>query len=87
MIAQEKIANLQVLSRQKESLEKEILKQARDTFPIGEHISFYKGRGWINAVVIAHGDCWWVDPSFKIQNINTGKEYWINLYDIIKSVL
>ncbi len=79
-----KIGDLRDLIGQKEQLEQKILRVAKEIFPIGAPITFYKGRGWIHAVIIMHGDCWWSDPSFKIRNVDTDKEYWIDLHWLIR---
>jgi hypothetical protein len=79
-----KIDDLRNLIEQKKQLEQKILKVAQEVFPIGGEVTFGKGRGWVRAIIIEHADHWWTDPSFKIRNVKTDREYWIDLYWLIR---
>ncbi len=79
MIDQEEIADLRQLIRERNDIEHEILKLSRQVFAVGETVHFYRGRGWIDAIIMQHGGTH-KHPSFKIKNLDTEREYRIDLF-------
>lgn len=81
MADQKKIAALRDLIETKKELSKEILKVANEAFPIGARVIFDKWGGRIDAIIKNQRD--WGDPRFFVKNLNTGNEYWVDLYDLL----
>jgi hypothetical protein len=55
-------------------------KAIKKHLPVGTHVNFTKGLGSINAEITMSSG---FDKSLQIKNFKTGKEYWINLYDLL----
>ena len=54
-------------------------------FPKGSIVEFWKGKSHITAEVLAISNSWWSSPRAMIRNINTGKEYWLDAWWLLRT--
>ncbi len=73
------VEHLKLLKVKKEQIRKQILAVTKDTYPIGHIISFFKWGGYITVEVLDHSD-----SRLYIENLVTGKRYWIDTYYLLK---
>ena len=80
-----KFEKIERIQRHQTKLAEELLKEANRVFPVGGYVTFTKGKGRITAEILDHSDyANRFDPSFWIRNVETHKEYRIDLYWLMK---
>jgi len=72
---------LKKLIAEKKEIEEKIIKKANKLFYVGAPVYFEKFGGYIEGRIIWQSD---FSPRFKIRNMSTGKEYFVELYDLLK---
>lgn len=50
-------------------------------FPVGAEVSWDTGRSVQRGWVVDHG---WFDGRLKVENMDTGKRYWIRAWNIVE---
>lgn len=80
MSYREDVKRLREMRRRILALEKDFEGEVRKAFPVGSEVYFRKGRGEVNAEVLAFGY-----DRLRVRNIQTDKEYWVGLHFILDS--
>lgn len=85
-IAEVRAARFNMLRNLKDRVraaERELAEAIAITFPVDKAITWKRGRGDGSKYghVVMHGD----HERIKIRNDDTGKDYWITLYDVLEA--
>lgn len=72
---------LQELFKERDRIYSEIYKEAARMYPLYSIVRFKKGRATVTARVVHNKRGHNGTPSLFIENISTGKEYHIDIYD------
>lgn len=74
------LKKIRTLLEKEKIVQKAILKEIGNTFPVGSVVNFKKGNALIHAVILSYSDSWWSSPRCKIRNVDTGRCYWIHTF-------
>ncbi len=71
---------LQDLSEKAKAISQQFAARAQELYPLGSHVSFFRGRGLVSAMVISA-----VEPEsgasarVRVRNDKTSKDYWLQI--------